>query len=86
MILRCHHSTLGQDQPTFGGISAEDELCFALITHYCPENEFCPLTTMTSCMSRPTDENLAIALGFRLNYYETAYFGNNPSSEILNTG
>ena len=86
MILRCHHSTLGQDQPTFGGISAEDELCFALLTHYCPENEFCPLTTMTSCMSRPTDENLAIALGFRLNYYETSYFGSNPSSEILNTG
>merc|ERR1719232_301356 len=25
-------------------------------------------------MSRPTDENLAYALGFRLNYYETQYY------------
>ena len=74
LILRCHHSTLGQDLPTFGGVAATDELCFALLTHYCPENEFCPLATMTSCMSRPTDENLAYALGFRLNYYETQYY------------
>ena len=74
VIVRCHHSTLGQTLPLFGGVASYDELCFAVITHTCPEGKYCPHNTMTSCMSRPTDENLANAFGFKLNHYETQYF------------
>ena len=74
IILRCHHSTMGQALPIFGGVASYDELCFAVLTHFCPEDQYCPHNTMTSCMSRPTDENLANAFGFSLNYYETQYY------------
>ena len=72
--MRCHHSTMGQALPIFGGVASYDELCFAVLTHFCPEDQYCPHNTMTSCMSRPTDENLANAFGFSLNYYETQYY------------
>jgi hypothetical protein len=65
---------MGQALPIFGGVASYDELCFAVLTHFCPEDQYCPHNTMTSCMSRPTDENLANAFGFSLNYYETQYY------------
>ena len=74
LILRCHHSTLGKVLPIFGGVATQDELCFAILTHHCPERQYCPMNTLTSCMSRPTDENIAKALQFSLNYYETNYY------------
>ena len=74
LILRCHHSTLGKVLPIFGGVASYDELCFAILTHHCPDRQYCPMNTLTSCMSRPTDENIAKALNFKLNYYETHYY------------
>lgn len=74
VILRCHHSTLGQDLPIFGGVAATDELCFAILTTFCPKDEYCPFYSLTSCMSRPTDETIANSLGFKLDLYETQFY------------
>lgn len=75
LLLRCHHTTRDQTLPIFGGVASDDELCFALVTHVCQDDQRCPLAGMTSCMSHPTDETLAKAFQFDLTYYETRHFG-----------
>ena len=66
IILECHHSTKNMNVPIYGGISSSNELCLALITHYCPENQICPLSKLTSCFSWPTEESLSKVFDFEL--------------------
>ena len=78
IFLECHHSTKNVDEPTYGGISSSNELCLALLTHYCPENQICPLSKLTSCFSWPTEETLSKVFDFDLNTYEPRF---TPESE-----
>ena len=73
IFLECHHSTKNVDEPTYGGISSSNELCLALLTHYCPENQICPLSKLTSCFSWPTEETLSKVFGFDLDTYEPRF-------------
>ena len=70
LILTCHYKTKKVHGPIFGGVISSEELCFALLTHYCPDEEFCPLSKLNSCMSWPTDKTLAAAFNFELDHYE----------------
>ena len=72
IILNCHHNSSSFKYPIFGGISASEEICLVLLTHYCPKNEdeSCPLSKIKSCISWPTDETLAKVFNFELDFYE----------------
>ena len=71
-ISNIYHNSSSFKYPIFGGISASEEICLVLLTHYCPKNEdeSCPLSKIKSCISWPTDETLAKVFNFELDFYE----------------